>query len=453
MRSPTRARTLSLTSHQLQFQNMNLQQINSPKLLTNAETNTSIPAYKKDKLKIPSIEDIVRELDILRKENQELKKTIATLQLGKSYSPENSDEEEKLVAEETAWIVQKNKTNRNKKRKATESPEKENCRQSPKQPAVKQQRPPPVIVSNVNNYAELESEVKDKISNFKTTMMNNNQIKFNVSTESDYRAITKLMNEKSAEWHTYENKQTRPIRVMARNLHHSCRPEEIKDELEQRGFKVIEVVNKYKKATDKNGKVIITRLPLFMLTFSSEEDIKKIFKIEFICHMKVKIEAVRSSKLVPQCKKCQRYGHTQKFCARAPKCVKCAGDHLTATCQKPIKAKPQCSNCGKDHPASYRGCEVAKELQKRRDLAMKPRNTQIRQPREFTSALTTEGRTYSQATQITQQNQNEQQPLLHMIQTLLTKFEAQERAMNSISERVTRIENINNGAVARKSNY
>lgn len=39
-----------------------------------------------------------------------------------------------------------------------------------------------------------------------------------------------------------------------------------------------------------------------------------------------------------------------------------------------------------------------------------------------------------------------------MMQTLLAKFEVQEKTMNSLAQRVASLENRNNGAVARDSN-
>ena len=40
------------------------------------------------------------------------------------------------------------------------------------------------------------------------------------------------------------------------------------------------------------------------------------------------------------------------------RCVKCAGEHLTADCKVPRNVKAKCYNCGGQHPASYRGCDV-----------------------------------------------------------------------------------------------
>ena len=59
--------------------------------------------------------------------------------------------------------------------------------------------------------------------------------------------------------------------------------------------------------------------------------------------MKVKIEALRTSKLISRCKKCQRFEHTQKLCGDNPRYVKCASNHLIFICNKAQNAKPQCA--------------------------------------------------------------------------------------------------------------
>jgi hypothetical protein len=48
-----------------------------------------------------------------------------------------------------------------------------------------------------------------------------------------------------------------------------------------------------------------TLLLLYMLTFEKKEDTKRIFEIKGILSMKVTVEALRRSNLIPQCKNCQ----------------------------------------------------------------------------------------------------------------------------------------------------
>jgi hypothetical protein len=334
----------------------------------------------------------------------------------KTYSQPGWEEEEEIVAQETAWILPKQKK---RKFESRESPDKlpGNLIKSTannNKSVLKKNKPPPVIMSNVQEYSKIKEALKSKNLNFKANLMNNNQLKLNVDTEQEYRDLTKVMNEAKYQWHTYENKQTRPIRVMAKDLHPSCDPDDIKNDLINKGFQIIEVVNKLKKYK-KDDKEFVTRLPMFMLTFQNTEDIKKIYQIQHICHMKVKIEAIKSNKLIPQCKRCQRYGHTQKYCQHEAVCVKCAGKHITSECTKSKNIPPKCSNCAESHPANYRGCLVAKELQKRRINAGKQQDQRTneksvaKEQRHFDSKKVSNATSYAGIVKPTA-NSHEQEP-------------------------------------------
>jgi len=110
---------------------------------------------------------------------------------------------------------------------------------------------------------------------------------------------------------------------------------------------------------------------MFILTFSADENTNKIYEITSILGSKVEIQPLRKSKLIPQCKQCQAYGHTQWYCNKDPRCINCAGKHHTKECRKPKEAQPKCVHCGEAHPANYRGCGVATELQKIKTRNMK----------------------------------------------------------------------------------
>lgn len=187
-------------------------------------------------------------------------------------------------------------------------------------------------------------------------MMNGDTVKINTTNEEAYRAITKALAVNNCLWHSYENKQERPIRVMVKKLHFTCKPERIVEDLLNKGLKIVEAVNKLSWKTKEP-------LNMFMLTFSNDEEINKIFNIKTVLGCNVEIQPIKTTKLVPQCKRCQAYGHTQKYCSKEPRCVKCTGKHLTKDCKKPRDEKPKCVHCGAPHPANYRGCAIAKEIQ------------------------------------------------------------------------------------------
>jgi len=103
---------------------------------------------------------------------------------------------------------------------------------------------------------------------------------------------------------------------------------------------------------------------------------KEIFNLQRFYHCVISVEPRRHSRQIPQCSNCLRYNHTRNYCHLEPRCARCAGPHNTHTCSTLTQStaasfKPKCSNCGKDHVASYRGCEVHIKLKERLKLQQK----------------------------------------------------------------------------------
>lgn len=327
---------------------------------------------------------------------------------------EYATDEEELEREtgdsrETDWILQKNK----KKRKAKQSPVLENqdmgtpsrvskyrkagssglptktnnmkttegeksctlaTTEKQADDGSKPKPTPPINVLNIKTFQEVQELLKPLlIKECKITSFNNDVWRISNLSPEHYRKLTEQLNEKNFHWYTYENANERPIKVMARGIHPTCPTEEIKQELLEKGFQIENVVNIIKKERKVTDNTVTKRgLPLFMLTFKKQQKIEDVYKITAILHMRVKIEPVRkTNNKIAQCKKCQGYNHTQKYCGREPRCVKCAGKHETSSCTLQRENPPKCVNCQGDHPASYRGCEVARELQKLRDARFK----------------------------------------------------------------------------------
>lgn len=176
---------------------------------------------------------------------------------------------------------------------------------------------------------------------------------------------------------------------MIKKLHHSCDPLEIIADIKMQGLKVINVIPKLKRNTKEP-------LDMFLVSFEHTEDVNKIYNLKAIMNGIIKVEPVRKSNLIPQCKNCQSFEHTKNFCRRLPRCVKCAGDHSTTECRKPPEAKPKCCNCGLEHPASYRGCQVARKLQQKRNDVVKERR-QVHEPHVTTNMVSSRTVTYAEA--------------------------------------------------------
>ena len=78
-----------------------------------------------------------------------------------------------------------------------------------------------------------------------------------------------------------------------------------------------------------------------------------------LCSLRVSVESYLSPKGPLQCKRCQRFGHTQRKCGYAPRCAACGAP------TSPVDALPRGSSlcavaAGKPH-SELRGCVMWKE--------------------------------------------------------------------------------------------
>lgn len=246
-------------------------------------------------------------------------------------------------------------------------------------------KPPPIMIDNVSSFPVLKEILEQRNVNANTyelKSLNNNKVKINAADEKTYLTITGALNSlREAEWYSFENKQNRDIKVMVKDLHHSYKPEAIINDIMIR-YKLVakNVTNKHKWLTAEQKKIRREKgnseyepLNMFIVSFDKKTDIEKIYEIKTILNCRVQVEPLRKNQLIPQCKKCQEYGHTQNFCKKSPRCVKCAGKHESKTCNKADRVQPTCYHCKGAHPANYRGCEVFKKILETRKKNSKPK--------------------------------------------------------------------------------
>lgn len=227
--------------------------------------------------------------------------------------------------------------------------------------------PPPIFVKDVDNYPELCTALIELIGvdNFmcKSTT---NSLKIQTKDPSAYRALIQFLKTEEAEYHTYQLKEDKPLRVVIRNLHQTTPLTLIKEELEVRCFEVRQVTNVLHKVSKKP-------LPLFFVDLEPTLQSNEIFKLSSLLHCKIKIEEPYKPKTISQCFNCQQYGHTRAYCGYHPRCVRCGADHQSSACPKSRDAPPKCVHCSQSHPANYKGCSIYKELQ-RREIPSAPSN-------------------------------------------------------------------------------
>ncbi|KAL0810519.1 hypothetical protein ABMA28_003452 [Loxostege sticticalis] len=195
-------------------------------------------------------------------------------------------------------------------------------------------KPPPIIlygIEDVNKLTDLLETVTER-TEFTYKIINKNQIKIMTSGVEVYKNLISLIRENKLIGHTFNRKDTKNYRIVIRNLHHTTPISAIKEAIENTGNTVLGEIINAKFGPDKKPTT----------TFF------------------VNLVAV-------QCQRCQQYGHTKNYCMKPYRCVKCAEAHKTSECKKKDRLSPAtCALCLGPHPANYKGCEVYKEIIKRK---------------------------------------------------------------------------------------
>lgn len=220
-------------------------------------------------------------------------------------------------------------------------------------------RPPPIFVDNVQNYSEFVSRLSSASDGLDFKCKSNlNNIAVYASSVDLYRKLVHYLKSSGYDFHCFQLQEDRPHRLVIRGLHFSTPTDSIKNELQLKGFNVRSVVN------------IISRfkvpLPMFFVDLEPRSDYSELYKLDTLLHSVVKVEDVRRRSSTVQCTRCQSYNHSKSYCCHPPRCVKCAGQHLSNDCTLPRDAKPTCALCSKPHTANYRGCDTYQLLQRQR---------------------------------------------------------------------------------------
>lgn len=161
-----------------------------------------------------------------------------------------------------------------------------------------------------------------------------------------YREATRYLDRKNLPYYTFTPPDEKTLRVVLRGVPEHYTEDEIKTDLETKGHQPEKVV-RFKNKDKRPIPLVLVILP---------RDDKQIYKLRYVKQFAITVESQKPKSSIGQCHRCQLFGHAQSRCTAPPKCVKCAGNHITAECIKPPNRPPKCANCGGEHPASYRGC-------------------------------------------------------------------------------------------------
>ena len=125
-----------------------------------------------------------------------------------------------------------------------------------------------------------------------------------LTNRDTYRKITKHLRILDANFHTFQLKQDRAFRIVLRNIHHSVSQDELQTEFSELGHEAINI---------SNIKHSITKNPLSLFYIDLNATNEEVYNIKSLMNSIVKIEPPHIKREVVECKRSQRYGHTQNI--------------------------------------------------------------------------------------------------------------------------------------------
>ncbi|XP_023714241.1 uncharacterized protein LOC111868088 [Cryptotermes secundus] len=235
------------------------------------------------------------------------------------------------------------------------------------QPSDKPVRLPPIVLTSTTNLMQLQRKVKELVTgNFE---FRNTRSGTRIVTKemADFSAIKTFLESTNLSYFTFFPKSEKPIKAVIRHLPHNTPAEDISDGLMSLGFDVISVKQMTSRRTPPEGTDNIY-LPLFLITLPRTEKSQEVFRLTNLCHIAIK-----------ECPE-------KENSASTPVCCNCR----LAEGEKP-------------HPANYRGCNHAKEVQQRRKAQRTSKST----GRVFSSATVTPGVSFAAALRGSAAEQNQ----------------------------------------------
>jgi len=219
---------------------------------------------------------------------------------------------------------------------------------------------PPIFIHNVNDYGYLLliSDIKEVVKNEFTIKQQKDFYQVNFVTIEDYRNYRKFCDGKNIQYHSFRDPYHSKLSVIIYGIPTVYSEKEIYDELVRLKFPVTKVTRLFNK----------NREPLWSCAVDLSETgkAKSIFNETKLFYSIIKVRLRNTPNNVIQCKRCQRFKHSQANCKLNPRCVRCDGSHHYSQCKRPKKEQPICVNCGGNHTANYRGCIKFKEAENER---------------------------------------------------------------------------------------
>lgn len=207
-------------------------------------------------------------------------------------------------------------------------------------------RPPPPIHIYTSNHKGTVQEINSQVNPQPGFKYNNNSLICYPSGPREHHKILTILNKNKIEYYSYDVDTLRPVKVIVKYIPIDTTTDDIRNDL---NLKNLPFVNIARLMVPKDGRRVPSNLLILTIPRHATD---AYYKLTNLCHYRVTVtEYIRQD--IPQCHRCQYFGHSSAVCNRIARCVRCGDNHEGAPCAADTC---KCANCGAAHPSNYRGC-------------------------------------------------------------------------------------------------
>ncbi|KAI8114689.1 Nucleic-acid-binding protein from transposon X-element [Lucilia cuprina] len=214
---------------------------------------------------------------------------------------------------------------------------------------------PPIFLENVNVKSLIDQLISKNVE-FKIKNQSKYKTKLYFKDSSAHTEMMQLLKEKDIPSYTYTPKEHKRQSVVCRGLYYKSEINDIKSEIDRIIPDTVDSVTEF--STEYSRKQGIDT-GLFLVILKPNRKVNELLGLKYILNQVVSWERPKASTKIPQCWRCQRWGHYSQNCSRPYSCVKCNDKHGPGECTFNSEGNetPFCVNCNENgHSSNYRGC-------------------------------------------------------------------------------------------------
>jgi hypothetical protein len=142
--------------------------------------------------------------------------------------------------------------------------------------------PPIVIYSFLTNHSSTLQQVNNKLSAPVEVKTKPNMLLLFTKTTQDYKTVLSEIQSAKLEYHTYPLPDALQTRLVLKGIPPNVPEEDIRDALAALDIQTVKIHQITE--TDKSTQEVLTRYPVFVVTFTTGTDVRKVLQITRLCH-------------------------------------------------------------------------------------------------------------------------------------------------------------------------